>query len=370
MRTYFWQSALILISLLVVMVVGLGGAASRFDQLFYNYLEAHVERVVLDSDSVVLIDIDEETLAQFSRWPLPRNVHARAIDLLHQSQTSSVTYNLAFVSQNQNYSESDLALAGAVERNGKVVLPIVAEQGVELPPLGDTQLKGAVIGHADLSPDDDRFLRRSYLYAGIAFPRWPSLALATLKTFAPVKADDFSGLRSPYLHLAFLGQWNRDYELYLPFGLKVFRDEIERYSLLDLLEGKIDPKRLKNKAVFVGIQHSALEPLVQVGSERYTSTEIHSFLFSALNRGYTLTPSLPLWSMVLGIVVTLILAIAWFVSAVPVWLKVGLSIMAILFATMPWWLLLAGYWLSVLPVAVGVIVVTLLTIVRRFFVRS
>jgi CHASE2 domain-containing sensor protein len=344
---------LAVLPLLLVVLVGFSSLTAWFDRVIYDFLCTHHQTEQLKRDDVVLIDIDRESLNRISQWPLSRAVHAEVITRLTSAEVSAIAYNVAFVTADEGEASSDHALVLAIKQSGRVVLPLIAENGQELKPLGRESLSGATLGHADLSVDVDGVLRRGYLHAGIAFPRWPSFSLATLHTFAPVKADDFSGLRTPYLHVAFSKRWSRDYELFLPLGLGLFVTDVTRYSLWELLDGRVDQQALRNKAVFVGVSDPKIEKNVPAsGDHLFSSTEIHAFIFSALNKGYTLTPSLPVWAIIIGVLMTLSWAMV--LMNLPFGVRLLAFALSLFFASVPLLLLQLGYWLSLMPMLAGV----------------
>ncbi len=76
------------------------------------------------SDDIVIVAIDEKSLAELGRWPWPRELLAGAIDKLGNARAVGLDLVLAEPSANP---ESDQALAEALRRNGKVFLPAVPE---------------------------------------------------------------------------------------------------------------------------------------------------------------------------------------------------------------------------------------------------
>lgn len=352
--------------LIVVIMVGVSPLSAWFDRVVYDLLSQQYRSVSQVDTDVVIVDIDQESIDKLSGWPFNREVHASAIEVLTESEVSSITYNVAFTAPDTDPKSGDYKLLAAIQASGRVVLPLIAEEGKELGPLDRMELEGAMLGHADMPLDSDGRLRRSYLYAGMEFPRWPSLALATLHTYAPVKADLFSGLRTPYLHVGFSKHWSRDYEVLVPLGLNEFVESIERISLLELLSGEISSDQLRNKAVFVGLKDERIERKLQVaGNGRFSATELHAFNFSALSRNYTLSPSLPVWAIILGVLLTL----CWgcFFLKLALSLRIMAVVACVVIACIPCFFLAIGYWIGVLPMLVGVVMMSVAVYIRRLF---
>lgn len=364
MLRYLKQIALLIPPLLLVVMAGLSTLLQPVDRFIYDLLSRHYSPVSITNNSVVLIDIDRASIDAFSGWPLDRAVHAQTIEILSAAQASSITYNVAFIAFNPEQKASDLQLLRSIQKSGKVVLPMIAEGGSELLPLAGVKTLQAKIAHVDLSLDEDDFLRRHYMHAGIGYPRWPSLSLATLSMFAPVKADDFAGLRSPFVNLGFSELWSRDYEALIPMGINAFIAQVPRYSLKALLDGQVNMELLTNKAVFIGIADAELEEHKALAQGRFSATEVHAFNFAALNQGYFLSPSLPLWGIGLALLVSfmvglgLLFRLSFAAKAVALSLAAGLSLL-------PLYMLSLGYWLSYTPMLVGITVIGLLGVLQK-----
>lgn len=369
MLVSFKQILLLIPPLLCVVMAGLSSLPETFDRFIYDALAKHYSPINLQDRSVVLIDIDRRSLEAFSGWPIDRSIHARAIEQLSSAQVSSVTYNVAFIAYGGFQNHSDQALLNAIRQNGKVILPMLAEQNQEMLPFNGLKLSGAKVAHSELPLDSDEMLRRNYMHAGIGFPRWPNVPLATLSIYAPVKADDFSGLRSPYLNLGFSRRWSRDYEVLIPMGIDRFLQQVPRYSLVDLVNGQVDSGDLKNKAVFVGIADAQLEPEKALAQGVFSATEIHAFNFAVLNQGYALSPSLPIWAVTLGVLVTLCIGLVSLVS-MPIWLNLSFIVTGGILMTVPLMMVSVGYWLSYLPMLVGLVLVFFLSAGRFLWAQK
>lgn len=365
----FKQILLLIPPLLCVVMAGLSSLPETFDRFIYDALAKHYSPINFQDRSVVIIDIDRRSLEAFSGWPIDRSIHAQAIKQLTSAQVSSVTYNVAFIAYDGPQNSSDQALLSAIRQNGKVILPMLAEQNQEMLPFNGVKVSGAKVAHSELPLDSDEMLRRNYMHAGIGFPRWPNVPLATLSIYAPVKADDFSGLRSPYLNLGFSRRWSRDYEVLIPLGIDRFLQQTPRYSLIDLVNGQVDSNALKNKAVFVGIADAQLEPKKSLAQGMFSATEVHAFNFAVLNQGYALSPSLPIWAAALGVLVTLCIGLVSLVS-MPIWLNLSFIVTGVVLMTVPLMMVSVGYWLSYLPMSAGLVVVLLLSGARFLLAKK
>src|SRR4051812_26020969 len=74
------------------------------------------------SGDIVLVSIDDRSLRQVGRWPWPRRYHAQMIDRLTAAGAKRIFIDIAF--ETKSNSVDDALLAGAIERSGKVTLPV------------------------------------------------------------------------------------------------------------------------------------------------------------------------------------------------------------------------------------------------------
>ena len=115
--------AVALILLSIALAGSMGSVFRRMDHLVFDLGQLLSRRAV--SDDIVLVAVDEESLGRFGRWPWSREIHARLIDVLCAARPAAIGLDIAF-SEPQSPA-ADEALAQAIRRCGKVVLPLVLE---------------------------------------------------------------------------------------------------------------------------------------------------------------------------------------------------------------------------------------------------
>lgn len=138
------------------------------------------------ASDITIVAIDQRSLAELGAWPWPRSLHARLIDALHEAGAEVVLYDVLFVEPGD--PQADAALAEAIARHGKVVLPFgfiaalnQAEGVAPEYPLPALIEAAAGLGHVEVRPDSDGALRRFALELsseGEAFPHFVTAALA------------------------------------------------------------------------------------------------------------------------------------------------------------------------------------------------
>lgn len=167
------------------------------------------------SPDVVLLSIDDATLRRFGGWPLPRSVHAQALDVLDRCGISLVALDIVFrgAAPGASGPAEDAALEAALANFGRALLPagvaLVREDEVvrlspepdDLPVLPSLLPPGALrvtdllqvertvlpdarfsrhalgLGHIAATPDADGAYRRMPLLVGYHGQLLPALAL-------------------------------------------------------------------------------------------------------------------------------------------------------------------------------------------------
>jgi PAS domain S-box-containing protein len=186
------------------------------------------------SDTLVIVEIDHQSIRQLASWPWPRNYHAQVLDNLFAAGAQTVAVDVDFSSQSA--SVADAALAAAFERHaGRVILPAFLQVEADtdgLPTIAETFPNSlfrerAQIGAVTVRPADDSLVRQ-YPY-GEMFGQVPMPSLASRLAGAP----DID-----------VGQF------YLDYGIRI--GDAPRLSYVDVLHGTFDPKAVLGKNVLVG----------------------------------------------------------------------------------------------------------------------
>jgi CHASE2 domain-containing sensor protein/signal transduction histidine kinase len=239
---------------------------------------ASLTRPPLDPD-IVLVTIDDESLAQVGAWPWPRDLHAQLIDRLERDGARLIVLDILFPEPGD--TQADEALARAIERSGKVVLPhsFVARPNTldaidPLWPIPALRTASAGVGHVDAAPDPDGVLRRFALAFRTSDDAFPHAALRALEATG---ADASEWLA-------------QDQPVIIPFRSE---SEFPRQRASAVLDGSTLPGFFKDKIVLVGAtapglgdQFSVATSPVQIMSGLGTQAN----LLAALRAEATITP--------------------------------------------------------------------------------
>ncbi|HHD63075.1 MAG TPA: EAL domain-containing protein [Desulfobulbaceae bacterium] len=238
---------------LLLMVLGvaftLSDGLKRWDLTLYDLFSTISYQD--SSDTVLIIAIDENSLGKYGRWPWPRRVHASLINKLSEGGARAIGYDVIFSEANQYDPEDDVALADALARSKRVILPVFHEKvpgdgplqlTLPLPMLMDA---AAGLGHVDAELDPDGIVRRALLRSGSIGQGHPALVVSMLRLpGAGDEANDIgrqATIRTRYgdspVYVSFTG----------PPG------HFPAISFADFLQPDFPAEAVKNKFVLVGV---------------------------------------------------------------------------------------------------------------------
>jgi len=226
----------------------------RWDNLLYDAQSSFWTRSV--SDDIIIINIDDESLEQIGRWPWPRSIHAELINRLDQESPRAIGLDIIFNEPDSNNPVSDVLLARAMRKSGKVVLPVFMAQEssngtpIEALPLPEFTYNAAALGHVHIDIDDDGIARRVFLKEGIGKPHWMHYSLAMLSVSdkdirfeTEVTQSDPEDAYSPM-------QWSRKYPFIIPYAGPPGHFNHIGYS--QVLAGHYSKDLFRDKIVLVG----------------------------------------------------------------------------------------------------------------------
>ena len=310
-RAPLWVALLVL----AILTATQPTAVTRLDLMAYD-LFAPSHRAGAGAGAVVVLAIDDETLAAVGRWPWPRTVHARVLDTLREAGVATVGMNILFTEADAS-ADADAALAQAALRHGGVVLALTPALGVDGAmadglPVPMLREAAARLGHVDAEIDSDGQVRRIYLRAGAGQANHPALALALLEQAAPAAVPGrlpgrrATGPRSAAVQAP--PTWHRDHEVLLPHMSMPPPIGLSRVLLApQVLEA------LRGRPVLIGMSASGLggELASPLAGERshLAAVQLHAQAYEALRGGYLITPAAP-WLTAL-VALAFVVPVAW-----------------------------------------------------------
>lgn len=136
------------------------------------------------SDRIVIVSIDEKTLGSLGKWPLRRRYYADLLDRLTQARV--VSFDLIMAEP----SDDDVLLAQAIQRQGKVILPVyISDEMQSIYSLASLHPYGA--GHVHVERGVDTVAREVFhtlYFNSIPLPSLSSV-LYELSTNSPLPRE-------------------------------------------------------------------------------------------------------------------------------------------------------------------------------------
>lgn len=222
----------------------LGGPAglTRVDHTFYDRILAATASSAPQPD-IVIIAIDDGSIAELGYWPWRRAVHARLLGQLGQARV--VGFDILLSDKNPAYPTDDATLASAIRANGRTVLPFMIAHGNQriVPPLPRLADAAAAMGYINVYADGDGVVRSLKLRQPLGDDGEAQHFLLAMLQVAHIPAR--LGAARP-----------DDSALLIPYGRQPSRYTVYPYARV--LEGDVPASAFKDKLVLVGSWGSGL----------------------------------------------------------------------------------------------------------------
>lgn len=340
----------------VVLGLGLMGAWLPLEQLIYvGLFQARGPRDW--DDRVVVISIDEASVAEFGRYPWPRDRYRELLETLQPIQPLAVGFAVLFA---EATPEDDI-FAEAIASNGSVVLGIGTDaQGRQLP-LATAFAQVSVLGHVNNGRDLDGISRMNQLQ----IEGFPSLALSLKRVYqenlaSTIAAGQNLGDRSKQgATQTQLGreQTIQDQNATLWINWPGPSKQMPQYSFVDVLRNRVPPEKLRNRILLVGSTLTGADPLYTPFDRQVPAhgVHLHGAVLNNLLRGDELRIVSQSWLyllLLLGPLLSLGLGL----------LRTWGQVLVVLGVNLAWGLLSFGlFWLNIWIPVVAPILLTSLT---------
>ncbi|MBW0451034.1 CHASE2 domain-containing protein [bacterium M00.F.Ca.ET.228.01.1.1] len=240
----------------VILFGSLGRMSASVDHLMYDRLLMWRAQPVLPD--IVVLEIDNESIAQLGRWPWPRSVHASLLEQLAKARPAAVVYDVLFTEP----ARDDASFARAVALSPTYLPVLLTNDGrggrhAVVEPVAPLAQAAAGLGHINLEVDSDGIVRSVAQYEGDAGARWPQLMVTVAGAARPGRLALNSGSTvSP----AFTRQPNRstvgEGRFLIPFSRN--SQSYTKLSFASVLAGEVPVEKLRGRIVVVGVTASGL----------------------------------------------------------------------------------------------------------------
>lgn len=347
-RLLSWLLLAVLSSLVFVFFAIL--PPKRVDDVLYDVLARANGRPA--DPSILIVDIDDRSLAELGAWPWSRETHAGMVDRLDAAGARTIVYDVLFSQASPNPA-ADRALGEAIARSGKVYLPqFLQDGGADVPPrvvgsIPQIAEGAAGTGLAHVRFDDDGVVRRMAPFEANGPDLRPDLMTVVHRaTRAPGARDPTRGA---------------DQTLLIPFAgpPSIYR----HVSFVSVLDGEVPPSLVAGRTVFVGLTAPGLGPAfptpVTPDAASMTGVQLQASVLDGLRSGLMIRPA-DVWGRVAFALTLLGLLMAGFLALPPranLALTIGLGLVGLAYSAAMFWM--GHTWLSPVAAVVGLQIVAL-----------
>ncbi|WFL77068.1 CHASE2 and HATPase_c domain-containing protein [Altererythrobacter arenosus] len=337
--------SLLLLAALAFVMLGLErGFGERLDQ---RALDFGMEAIAGSApDDIVLVTIDDRSLADIGTWPWDREIFAQLVDAVATAEPEIVVFDILLIEPST--AESDKALEQALAEAGKVTLPHTfapkpgaIDEVVPVMPLAAFSAVAAGIGHVAVFPDSDGIVRRFSSHYRADGEDYPHLALVTERLRGEV------GPRGIFTH--------RDVPIFPVEPSGSFRT----ISASDMLNGTVPPEFLRGQRVLIGATAQGLGDRYSVpdyAGRIMSGVEIQANMMAAISEGRIVKPvPLALNTLILALSVIALMLVFW--KATPrtsLLFAFGLLAVLLLVAILSVWL--GQMWLRIAPALAAIVI--------------
>ncbi|NYH17110.1 CHASE2 domain-containing protein [Paraburkholderia bryophila] len=264
------------LGIVVILLSSLGRLSASVDHLVYDrFLSLHAQPVLPD---IVVVEIDNASVAQLGRWPWPRSVHARLLEQIAKAKPAAVIYDVLFTEANPE----DAALARAIALS-PTYLPVLltapdsAGRRSVVEPVAPLAQAAAGLGHINFEVDSDGIVRSVAQFEGDAQSRWPQLMVLAAQAVergtlllndvrrdgvvvGSGAADGATGESGATTTSGATPAQNEDSDdegrFLIPFGPTA--QSYTKLSFASVLDGDVPADQLRGRIVLIGVTASGL----------------------------------------------------------------------------------------------------------------
>ncbi len=241
-----WAGVALVASLIVTALI-YWNSLSGFDNLLYDRLSEYDRPEA--SEEILIIAVDEDSLAAFGKWPWARDRHADLLNILTEAEPKALAFDILLSEPGR--ADEDLTLVEAAAKSENLFLPLhfvfPGSNGAEFDikePIAPLKQVVSGIGHVNLLFDRDGVVRRTALcFGGITELAdseetiWPHLMEQIYRSVNGVNSAAYDRLD------------NCQQALLMPYAK---RGAYSQISYAAVVNGEIPEAFLQDKIILVG----------------------------------------------------------------------------------------------------------------------
>ena len=246
---------LIIIILLIMMVFTF---FNTFETVENRLRDSYLDQENSVDTRIIILGIDDESLAELGQWPWPRNYHAEVIAKLIEGGAAAIGLDI-MLPEPARYPEEDQALVEVALTTDRLVVPVfglferftgAGQMDARMVSFPIPELaEAATLAHINTFPEPDGIVRRAltnYDYEGSNFRSFSYMLYR--------KYCEYEGIEPLELSEIPLDRWNR---YYVDFTGEP--GTFEHLPYLWVLNGDIPPEYFEGKIVMIGPYAAGIE---------------------------------------------------------------------------------------------------------------
>lgn len=241
--------------LLLATTLGWQNGLGRLDQSIYDFFLTFNSKQT--RDDIIIVAIDDYSLAQLGRWPWPRKLHADLIERLNHANPRAIGLDVILSEAEPPRKTDGIAdngdarLTAALTQNNRTVLPVVmssAGYGLTVSmPIPQLAQAAHALGHIDLEHDSDGVVRSVFLREGQNGRWWPHFAAALLATG---NGENMTVTKQPPPYTDGPDDWQRSDQIHIPFEGSI--GHFQSVPYVSVLRGEVADEFFTGKYVLIG----------------------------------------------------------------------------------------------------------------------
>lgn len=327
----------------------IGKGTERLDNVLYDSLVGLSAPPA--SERILLVTIDDPSIAALGKWPWPRETHARFLERLSGAGVAAVAYDVLFTETGDAAQDERLARALAATRN--VSLPVLFEtpgsngRSIDVtPPLPDFAQSAHSLGQVALFPDNEGVARSVPLSLVVDGHAWLHLMETTYRTAQGHPSPVFERL-----------QGSDNAFVTVPFRPR--SGDFRTVSFASVLAGEVPAQFLKGRIVLVGVTGTGLGDRFRVPSRTggmISGIELQANVLNSLLANRMVIVPAQGWRLAISLLPALILLVSFWRLRPSRAFAASLAAIALVLVAPVLLLALGDIWLAPTPALVGLLV--------------
>lgn len=351
------------------------GHLISLDSLIYDRLLPYLPVPV--DPRILVVEIDDRSVAELGRWPWPRDIHTQLLEQLSgEYQPAAVLFDVIFTEPDADPAV-DERLGAAVCKAGNIMLPVLSdirqgERTAEILPIEPLARCAQQIGHINVRVDFDGVIRGIHLREGppgelrpqLAWLMYQQLMIAEGRPALMPGQPGQPGRPGPSsIAISKQEHWQRDHAIRTPFAAGY-----PSVSYLNVVRGEVPASLLQDRVVLIGATAAGLGDRYATPVSRYAGLTpgivVQADILNSLLGGHSIEP----FSRAAAASLTTVPVVLLLLSLLLTRLRYAIPMMLLVAAftlVLCWVLLRFGWWWPPAASLLGLLLATLLWSWRR-----